>query len=84
MKSKLMDYDYRPNCHGHIHKGQWHKFVMRGKDIVLPKEQGVCDEDKKIKAIHWAGGQIPKMNFHTYFNQEVVKRLEELTSDRQK
>jgi hypothetical protein len=84
LKSKLMDFDYGNNWHGLIHKGQWHKFILRGKDIVLPKEDGVCDADKTIKVIHWAGGPVPKMNFHTYFREDVVKRLQELISDTEK
>jgi hypothetical protein len=82
MKAKILDYDYKPYWHGLVHKGQWHKFILRGKDIVLPKEEGVCDEDKIIKLIHYAGGQTVKMNFHTFFKPEVVKHLEELISDR--
>ena len=81
LRSKIFDYDCPPYWHGLVHKGQWHKFIMRGKDIVLPKEEGICEEDKIIKCIHWAGGQIPKMNFHTFFKPEVVNRLMELTSD---
>jgi hypothetical protein len=55
---------------------------MRGKDIVLPKEDSGEPEDKIIKIIHWAGGNVPKLNFHTFFQPEVVTRLQELTSDR--
>jgi len=81
IKSNLLDFDCKPNWHGLVHKGQWHKFVIKDKELVLPKEDGICDEDKIIKVIHWAGGNVPKMNFHTYFKPEVVKRLIELTSD---
>lgn len=77
---KILDYDYRPYLHGLVHKGQWSKFELKGKEIVLPKGD-VFDEDKIIKVIHWAGGQIPKMNFHTFFKPEVVTRLQELVSD---
>jgi hypothetical protein len=82
IKGKVLDYDFSPCLHGLIHKGKWDKFEMRGKDLVLPKEFAGSKEDKIIKIIHWAGGQIPKMNFHTYFKPDVVTRLKELTSDR--
>lgn len=82
MKSKLMDYDYGNRWHGLISKGNWHRIVLRNKELVLPKTNGVCNEDKIIKVIHFAGGQIPKMNFHTFFSEEVIKRLEELTRDK--
>lgn len=82
IKSKIFDYDHPPYLHGLIHKGKWDKFVMRGKDIVLPKEDSGESEDKIIKIIHWAGGGVPKLNFHTFFQPDVVKRLQELTSDK--
>jgi len=82
LKSKLLDFDYGPNWHGLVHKGQWNKMIMRGDQLVLPKTEGVCNEDKIIKVIHWAGGQIPKMNFYPFFNDDVIKRLQDLTSDK--
>jgi len=84
IKGKILDYDYSPYLHGLIHKGKWDKFTMRGKEIILPKEFVGGDNavDKVISLIHWAGGQLPKMNFHTFFQPGVVKRLQELISDR--
>jgi hypothetical protein len=81
IKGKIFDFDHKPYLHGLIHKGKWDKFVMRGNDIVLPKESGE-EEDKIISIIHWAGGNTQKMNFHTFFKPDVVKRLQELTYDK--
>jgi hypothetical protein len=80
-RTKIFDIDYKGNWHGLVHKGQWHKFILKDKQIILPKTEGVCNEDKIIRVIHWAGGKTNKMNFHTYFSEDVVKRLQELISD---
>ncbi len=63
-----------------FHKGQWNKFVLSGDKIILPATEGVCDEDKEIKIIHWAGGNVLKMNYHAFFKEEVCNRLEYLIS----
>lgn len=76
---KTKNFDYSDKWHGLVHKGQWGKFIMKGEEIVLPKTKGVCDGDKIIKIIHWAGGNVPKMNYRVYFNDEIVKRLDYLT-----
>lgn len=75
-------FDYSKFWHGLIHKGQWHKFIM-GEDqkIILPKTEGVCAEDKEIKIIHFAGGNVPKMNVWPYFQEPVAKRLTFLMED---
>lgn len=74
--------DFSDKWHGLIHKGQWHKFVLRDDKIILPKEDGVCSEDKEIKVIHFAGGNVPKMNPWVYFQEPVAKRLVELMEDK--
>ncbi|MBU1092543.1 hypothetical protein KJ836_02660 [Patescibacteria group bacterium] len=81
IKSKIFDYDMKPNLHGLIHKGKWDKFEMNGNQLVLPAETP-DGEDKIIKIIHWAGGNIPKMNFETFFQPEVVKYLKDISSDK--
>lgn len=78
LKTKI--FDFSDNWHGLIHKGQWAKFVMRGNDIVLPKTEGM-DNDKTIKIIHWAGGQVPKMNYWVCFPKPVAERLHYLVSE---
>ena len=79
LRTKL--FDHSDMWHGLIHKGQWSKFVMKGDDIILPKTKGVCDKDKTIKVIHWAGGQVPKMNYWVHFKKEVAERLDYLVGD---
>ena len=76
-------FDHSDNWHGLIHKGQWDKFVMKGTEMVLPKTEGVCDKDKTIKCIHWAGGNsIPKMNYFVHFQKEVADRIHYLVGDK--
>jgi len=77
LKTKI--FDFSSKWHGLVHKGQWDKFVLRGDKIFLPKTERVCGEDKEIKIIHWAGGNVPKMNFHVHFKPKIVERLEWLT-----
>lgn len=74
-------FDFSKNWHGLISKGQWHKMVMEGDKIILPKTKDVCGEDKEIKILHWAGGSVPKLNYHVYFQPEVCKRLDYLVSE---
>ena len=54
--------------------------LLKEEILVLPKnEEWPIDQDKKIVAIHWAGGNQPgKMNFKLHFKPEVIKKLEEL------
>ncbi len=79
VKTKI--FDQSNMWHGLVHKGQWSKFILKGDDIVLPKTEGVCEEDKTIKVIHWAGGQIPKMNYWTHFPKPVAERLDYLVKE---
>lgn len=77
-KTKIFDMGNK--WHGLISKGAWHKFIVRDGQIILPKTEGVCKEDKIIKVIHYAGGNVKKMNFNVGFKPEIVTRLEELIS----
>ena len=63
-------------------KGYWLDYEIRDSDLMLPKqEDGWVNEDKQIKVIHVAGGNMPnKMNFWTYFKPEVARYLKNLTS----
>jgi hypothetical protein len=74
-------FDHSDNWHGLIHKGQWKHFVMRGDEMILPKTEGVCDKDKTIKVIHWAGGQVPKMNYWVHFPKPVAERIDWLVKE---
>jgi len=80
LKTKI--FDMSQNWHGLVSKGFWNKFEMKGDDIVLPEEtdnENIKREEKAIKIIHWAGGNVPKFNFRISFKPEVVKRLQYLT-----
>jgi len=78
-------FDLSNKWHGLINMGQWNKMVMRDGKLILPKTGGVCEEDKDIKIIHWAGGPSrKKMNYHVFFNKEVCKYLDYLTKDAEK
>ena len=71
-------FDFSRNWHGLVSKGQWDKLIVKGEEIVLPKTEGVCADEKIIKVIHWAGGPVPKMNYHVSFKKPVVERIEYL------
>lgn len=74
-------FDFSDKWHGLVHKGQWSKMVMRDGKLILPKTEGVCEEDKEIKIIHWAGGNaVIKLNYRVFFKPEVVKYLDELVA----
>ena len=75
-------FDFSNSWHGLIHKGQWDKFVLKDGKVVLPKTPGVCEEDKIIKIIHWAGGNVPKMNVWPHFKEDVAKHLTTLMEDK--
>lgn len=78
-KTKI--FDVSDKFHGLISKGQWHKFQLRDEKIILPAEEGICDEDKEIKIIHFAGGNVPKMNVYAHFKEPVANKLVYLMSE---
>lgn len=76
-KIKFLDDDNK--WHGLVHKGYWPKIVLKENKLILPKnEEWPTDEDKEIVAIHWAGGNVAKMNYRLHFQPDVCKRLDEL------
>jgi len=82
LKTKI--FDMSENWHGLIHKGLWGQFEMEGDNIVLPEnleQEHIMREKKYIKIIHWAGGNVPKLNYQISFKPEVVKRLNYLVGD---
>lgn len=70
-------YDYHA-WHGLLSKGEWNKIIMKGDELVLPKNKEYPEEDKIIKVIHWAGGKSEKMNYRIFFKEDVIKRLDYL------
>jgi len=87
---KVKMFDHSQSWHGLISKGRWDKLELKGDDIIMPKKQ--VDEyikdkypfkegDKTIKVIHWAGGQVPKMNYWVHFTKPVAERLDYLVKE---
>lgn len=71
-------FDFSDKWHGLIHKGQWGKFVLKDGKLILPKTKGVCIKDQEIKVIHWAGGNVKKLNVHPFFTPKVADYLTKL------
>lgn len=69
--------------HGLLSKSEWNKIKLVGDELVLPQAgDGYPEMDKKIKVIHWAGGEeAQKMNYRLYFQEDVIKRLDYLTHE---
>lgn len=60
-------------------KGYWQNIELKNNALVLPPQEGWNSQEKKIRAIHWAGGNDPnKMNVQTRFLEEVAQWLEKL------
>jgi len=73
-------FDHSNQWHGLVSKGEWLNFEKRGEEIFLPIVDKYPDAEKKIKVIHFAGGEIPdKMNFRKYFKGDVMQYLIDLT-----
>ena len=70
--------DTEESFHGLASKGYWPNIELKGKDLILPKGEEWPDKDKKIVCLHWAGGNVGKMNYRLNFKPDVVKRLDEL------
>lgn len=69
--------------HGLASKGYWPHVALKGNELVLPPVTDNLgtypDTEKIIKAIHWAGGNIGKMNYRLHFQPDVCQRLDYLT-----
>lgn len=78
-------FDFSNRWHGLINKGHYINMLMDGDNVVINPNDGYPDEQKIVKVIHMAGGQIPdKMNLPKLFKGEVLTRLQELTKYEQK
>lgn len=72
--------DQGDSFYGLASKGYWPEIILKDKELILPANPEWNNTDKKIKVIHWAGGNSPdKMNFQIRFKPEVVEYLEEVT-----
>lgn len=80
---KVKFLDQGDSFYGLASKGYWPDVVLKEKELILPGNDEWNKEDKKLKVIHWAGGNSPdKMNFQIRFKPEVVEYLEELINDK--
>ena len=76
---KVRFLDDEDSFYGLASKGYWPNIVLRENELILPSTDGYPDKEKKIKAIHFAGGNVPnKGNYRLYFQPNVCKRLDEL------
>lgn len=76
---KCKIFDYSDEWFGLISKGWWQYVEKQGDDLILPKgdRPWPIDGDKKIRIIHWAGGNSPdKMKYQLRFQEDVVKYLD--------
>ena len=78
-------FDQSDSWYGLISKGRWNKIVLKDDKLFMPKKvieeynstgYSFTDKDKEIKLIHWAGGQVPKMNYWPLFEKSVAERIE--------
>ena len=75
---KIRFLDDEDSFYGLASKGYWPNIVLRKDELVLPPTDGWPEKEKIIKAIHWAGGNVGKMNYRLHFQPDVCKRLDEL------
>jgi hypothetical protein len=74
-------FDHGNKWHGLISVGEWMNLKMKGDELVLPVVDNYPNEEKTIKVLHVAGGQVPdKMNLHKRFKGEVLEHLIKLAS----
>lgn len=74
-------FDEGDSYYGLASKGYWPQVELDGKQLILRKnEEWPQESDKYIKVLHWAGGNVDKMNYQIRFQPEVIKRLDEIVS----
>lgn len=72
---------------GLISKGEWNRVELKGDTMIVPKGLGDTPfppKEVEVKIIHWAGGKGVKMNYRSFFSEEVSKRLDYLISEEKK
>ena len=71
--------DYSDSWFGLISKSEWDRIRIKGNKLVVPVDQTYNSQEKIVKVIHWAGGNVQKMSFDTRFHPIVSKYLKEIT-----
>ena len=60
-------------------KGYWQDIVVEKNKLILHPQENYNKVSKRIKLLHWAGGNDPqKGNYHTKFSPEVIKWLDKI------
>ncbi len=77
---KVKCLDMGDSWYGLRSKSEWSKAIMRDGLMVIPKGKDLFPEqDKTIRAIHFAGGKVDvKMNYKIYFNEECSEYMDSL------
>ncbi len=77
---KVKALDVGDSWYGLRSKSEWNKAIMQDGKIVIPKGKDLFPEqDKIIRAIHWARGNMDvKMNYKIYFNEECSDYIDNL------
>lgn len=68
---------------GLVAKGESHRAILRGKDVVIPKgEDGYPDRDTVLKLWHCAGGSgEKKVNYRIHFSEKLIAYIDYLISN---
>jgi hypothetical protein len=79
------EYDPEENYsawHGLMWKGEGPKMKLIDGKIILPKSpDDYPNRDVEIKMTHYAGGNVPKMQYRILFNDDIVRYMDWLVSD---
>ena len=68
--------------HGLMWKGEGPKMKLVDNKIILPKSKDdYPNRDVEIKMTHYAGGNVPKMQYRILFNNDIIKYMDWLVSD---
>jgi len=72
-------FDHSSNWHGLVSSGEWLNFKLDGDRLYLPVVNNYPEEEKTIKVIHYAGGNVSrKMTFNKDFTPEIATHLKGL------
>ncbi len=71
-----------PTYNGLVAKGETIHAQLKDGQVIIPKgEDNYPDRDTVLKVLHQAGGQEKKMNWRTWFSEDMQEYVEWLISD---
>jgi lipopolysaccharide biosynthesis glycosyltransferase len=77
---KIKVIDRGDSWYGLQSKSEWVKAIMRDGHIVIPKGKDLFPiQDKILRCIHFAGGNVKKMNYKIFFPEECSTYIDSLT-----